>query len=118
MEEAAFLCDTVALLNDGVIVDHDTPDELCRRYNYQRQLLLHLADEKNISLPQSGSSAESIYALLKEVEGHTEKQNCPNSNNSFSRLLISFLAYLVLFSAHFSVWKRDLLPQSQNFPFP
>ena len=31
MEEAAKLCDTVALLNDGVIVDSGTPEGICRK---------------------------------------------------------------------------------------
>ena len=33
MEEAAVLCDEVALLNEGKIVDRGAPSEICRRYN-------------------------------------------------------------------------------------
>lgn len=86
MEEAASLCDTVALLNDGVIVNQGAPDELCRRYNYQKQLLLHLSDGKDITLPQSGSSAESLYTLLKEEQIITIHSSEPTLETVFLEL--------------------------------
>lgn len=42
MEEAAALCDTVALLNDGIIVDQGEPKEICRKYNNKKKIILHL----------------------------------------------------------------------------
>lgn len=33
MEEATKLCDHVALLNEGVIVEYGTPKELCIKHN-------------------------------------------------------------------------------------
>ena len=33
MEEATKLCDHVALLNEGVIVEYGTPEEICLKYN-------------------------------------------------------------------------------------
>lgn len=86
MEEAASLCDTVALLNDGVIVDQGAPDKLYLRYNYQKQLFLHLTDGKDIILPQSGSSAESIYAFLKEEQIITIHSSEPTLETVFLEL--------------------------------
>ena len=43
MEEATALCDTVALLNDGKIVDYGKPKEICRRYNHRKKIILHLS---------------------------------------------------------------------------
>ena len=36
MAEAEKLCDHIALLNDGKIVEYGEPQELCRRYNHQK----------------------------------------------------------------------------------
>lgn len=44
MTEAEKLCDNVALLNEGKIVEYGTPKEICRRYNHQKKLRIHLAD--------------------------------------------------------------------------
>ncbi len=33
MEEAAKLCDNVALLNDGVIVEYGSPQAICLKHN-------------------------------------------------------------------------------------
>ena len=50
MAEAEKLCDHVALLNEGNIVEYGTPQEICRRYNHQKKLLLHLTDGTDVTL--------------------------------------------------------------------
>ena len=37
MSEATKLCDHVALLNEGVIVEYGSPKEICRRYDHQKK---------------------------------------------------------------------------------
>ncbi|MGN0424956.1 MAG: ABC transporter ATP-binding protein [Acetatifactor sp.] len=64
MEEAATLCDTVALLNEGVIVEQGAPKEICRKYNHQKKLWIHLTTGEDRDLPQNPASAEEVSALL------------------------------------------------------
>lgn len=68
MDEAASLCDTVALLNEGVIVEYGNPKEICRNYNNRKKLILHLWNGEDIQLPHESESAEKIYELLKANE--------------------------------------------------
>ena len=49
MEEATKLCDYVALLNNGTIVEYGTPEELCLKYNQQKNTKLNLEMEITIS---------------------------------------------------------------------
>lgn len=42
MEEAAKLCDHVALLNEGNIVEYGEPGEICRRYNHHHKIKIRL----------------------------------------------------------------------------
>ena len=42
MEEAHKLCDHVALLHEGVIVEYGQPGEVCCRYNHQNKLLIRI----------------------------------------------------------------------------
>lgn len=68
MEEAASLCDTVALLNDGVIVEQGEPKEICRKYNKKKKLILHLLNGEDMELPHENESAKKICDLLKVNE--------------------------------------------------
>lgn len=40
MEEATKLCDNVALLHSGRIVEYGNPKEICRKYNHQNQIVI------------------------------------------------------------------------------
>lgn len=44
MEEATKLCDHVALLNEGVIVEYGTPQEICLKYNKVKKYKVRLTD--------------------------------------------------------------------------
>ena len=44
MEEATKLCDHVALLNEGVIVEYGTPEEICLKYNRIKKYRLQRTD--------------------------------------------------------------------------
>ena len=46
MYEAEKLCDNVALLNEGNIVEYGKPQEICRKYNHQKKFKIHLKTEK------------------------------------------------------------------------
>lgn len=86
MEEAAKLCDTVALLNEGVIVDSGAPDEICRRFNHQKRIVLHLNTGEDMELPHSKESAEKISKLLEEERVETIHSSEPTLETVFLEL--------------------------------
>ena len=86
MEEAATLCDEVALLNEGVIVDRGTPEEICRRYNHQKKIIVHLITGSDIELPHEKSSAMQIGQLLSEGKIETIHSSEPNLETVFLEL--------------------------------
>ncbi|MDR2889769.1 MAG: ABC transporter ATP-binding protein [Lachnospiraceae bacterium] len=64
MEEAHKLCDHVALLNNGVIVEYGEPEELCRRYNRDNQITILLKDGQVQSLKNEPDNADLIAQLF------------------------------------------------------
>ncbi len=60
MEEAYQLCDHIALLNDGAIVEYGVPDELCRKYNTTNTITLLCKDGNSVTLTNHPDSAEEI----------------------------------------------------------
>lgn len=86
MEEAATLCDTVALLNDGKIIESGEPKEVCRKYNHQRKITLHLSDGRDLELPCGEKSADTIYDLLKAGRIETIHSSEPTLETVFLEL--------------------------------
>ncbi len=66
MEEAAKLCDHVALLNDGEIVEYGTSEELCLRYNQDKRYRVLLSDGSRLILGQNGEDVDRLSGLLRE----------------------------------------------------
>lgn len=65
MEEAAKLCDNVALLNEGEIVEEGRPEDICRKYDHQKKIKIHLSDGGDIELDRDETAAERIGELLR-----------------------------------------------------
>lgn len=65
MEEAAKLCDHVALLNEGVIVEYGTPEEICLKYNKDKKYKVQLTDGSRHILNQNSESAEKIMVWIQ-----------------------------------------------------
>ena len=65
MEEATKLCDHVALLNEGVIVEYGTPEEICLKYNTSRKYRVQLTDGRRYSLEETGQNARQISQWLE-----------------------------------------------------
>lgn len=65
MEEAAKLCDHVALLNEGVIVEYGTPEEICLKYNKDKKYKVQLTDGSRHILNQNTESAEKIMVWIQ-----------------------------------------------------
>lgn len=86
MEEAAVLCDRVALLNEGVIVDSGEPKAICRKYNHQKKIILHLSSGEDMELPHGEESADKICNLLKEDVVETIHSSEPTLETVFLEL--------------------------------
>lgn len=86
MEEATSLCDTVALLNDGVIVDQGEPKELCRKYNNKKKIILHLSNGEDVELPHESESAHKICEFIKSNEVETIHSSEPTLETVFLEL--------------------------------
>ena len=86
MEEATVLCDTVALLNEGKIVECGEPKEVCRKYNHQRKIILHLSDGTDLELPHENASADKIRDLLMAGKVETIHSSEPTLETVFLEL--------------------------------
>lgn len=65
MEEASKLCDNVALLNEGMIVEYGTPRELCFRYNKEKKYRIVLNDRQEFMLKHDDTNISQINEWLK-----------------------------------------------------
>ena len=66
MEEATKLCDHVALLNEGVIVEYGTPEEICLKYNRIKKYRVQLTDGTKHILLQGADTAGRISLWMNE----------------------------------------------------
>ncbi len=64
MEEATKLCDHVALLNEGVIVEYGSPEEICLKYNKMKKYKVQLTDGTKHLLDQGAETAEKIASWM------------------------------------------------------
>ncbi len=65
MVEAYKLCDHVALLNEGMIVEYGVPDELCRKYNKENTVSILCKDGSNVTFVNNPGSAKAIAAYFE-----------------------------------------------------
>ena len=86
MVEAEKLCNHVALLHEGRIVEYGNPGEICRKYHHQKKLLLHLAGGEDVVLPHDKSGAEKLLFYLEEGRLETVHSTEPNLENVFMEL--------------------------------
>lgn len=86
MEEAHKLCNHVALLNEGSIVEQGEPEEVCRRYNHQNKLCIRLYDGKQIALPNNKTAADQIREYLAEEMVETIHSTEPSLETVFMEL--------------------------------
>lgn len=68
MEEATRLCDKVALLYQGTIVEFGAPQELCLKYNHDKKYQVLLNNHEKIILEQNPESANKISDWMKRNE--------------------------------------------------
>ena len=71
MEEAAKLCDNVALLNEGIIVEYGNSKDICLRHNIHKRYRVRLHDGSIHELAQSEESARAIANWLAQDQIET-----------------------------------------------
>lgn len=86
MYEAEKLCDKIALLNDGKIVEQGVPAALCRRYNHQKKIRIHLKSGEDVVLDHNRDSGEIIKKYLVDEEEETIHSTEPNLETIFMEL--------------------------------
>lgn len=78
MEEAYGICDNIALLNDGRIIEYGIPEEICRKYNAKKNITILLKDGQKMEIANDKSSASIISKCfeLDAVESiHSSEPN-------------------------------------------
>lgn len=86
MTEAEKLCDDIVMLNEGKIVEHGSPREICRRYDHQKMLKIHLSDGSDMQLVHDGSAAETLAELIKSGRAQTIHTTEPDLETVFMEL--------------------------------
>ena len=86
MEEATVLCDEVALLNEGKIIERGAPEQVCRKYNHQKKIKIHLTTGEDIELEHDRGSSERIMKLMSEGRIETIHSSEPTLETVFIEL--------------------------------
>ncbi len=86
MHEAEKLCDNIALLNSGKIVEYGNPTELCRKYNHQKKYRIHLKSGEDLELCHENDSIEKIVFYLQSDELETIHTTEPDLEMIFKEL--------------------------------
>ena len=86
MAEAEKLCQHVALLHEGKIVEYGEPKEVCRRYNHQNKLKIRLYDGRCLEMENERSAAEAVREYLEQGMIETIHSTEPNLETVFMEL--------------------------------
>ncbi len=86
MYEAQKLCDHIVLLNEGKIVESGSPKEICRRYNHQKKIKIHLINGEDIELAHDKKSGEAVADYLAKGQLETIHSTEPNLETVFMEL--------------------------------
>ena len=83
MDEAMSLCDRVALLSEGVLIENDAPDEICRKYNLENSLHILLKNGERVILTNTADSKETISEYMKNQQIVSIHSSEPNLEDVF-----------------------------------
>lgn len=86
MYEASKLCDNIALLNQGEIIEYGNPKDICRRHNTQDQFTIVLQNDETIILPNAPESGEEIGNLIKRKNVKSIHSSEPTLEDVFLKL--------------------------------
>ena len=86
MAEAEKLCEKIALLNEGIIVEQGHPKEICRKYNHHKMIYIHRYDGEDEELTNNSAAAERLYRLMQEEQIEAIHSTEPNLESVFMEL--------------------------------
>lgn len=86
MVEAHKLCDHVALLNEGTIVEYGIPDELCRKYNEENNITILGKDGRTTTFLNSPAYADQIAEFFAKNNVAAIHSSEPNLETVFMKL--------------------------------
>ena len=86
MVEAHKLCDHIALLNEGNIVEFGVPDELCRKYNKDNVITILTKDGSTVTLINSPNYAGEIADYFRQDNVEAIHSSEPNLETVFMKL--------------------------------
>jgi len=86
MAEAEKLCQNLVLLHEGRIVEQGAPQQICRRYNHQKKLRIHLRDGRDLELVQEKGAARELAHLIETDQAETIHTTEPNLESVFMEL--------------------------------
>ena len=66
MEEAAALCGTILLLNEGKVIECGAPDALCRKYKQDNSIHVRLKDGNVVTLENNSAAAGQLAGFFTE----------------------------------------------------
>lgn len=92
MSEAEKLCGHIVMIHDGKIAEQGCPQEICRRYNHQRMLKIHLSDGTDIEIPHNEKASERVAELLKNGSAEAIHTTEPNLETVFMEITGKVLA--------------------------
>lgn len=86
MYEAEMLCDNIALLNEGRIVEYGSPADICRRYYHQKRIKIRLRSGEDVELAHTKESGRQIENYFEKEELETIHSTEPNLETVFMEL--------------------------------
>lgn len=86
MQEAESLCDHIALLSKGCIIEFGSPESICRKHNRQNKLALTLKDGRKLCLENGSRSAPVIRDYLEHGLIETIHSTEPTLDDVFVQL--------------------------------
>lgn len=86
MEEATKMCDIVALLHLGKIVEYGSPKDICMRHNENNMLKIIDKQNKEISLKNNKANAKKIAKMFEQEEVVSIHSSEPTLETVFIKL--------------------------------
>jgi ABC-2 type transport system ATP-binding protein len=86
MVEAQKLCDHIALLNEGTIVEFGIPDDLCRKYNKDNSITIMTKDGQTATLINNPAYAGQIADFFTKDNVEAIHSSEPNLESVFMKL--------------------------------
>lgn len=86
MEEATKLCQHIALLNEGKIVEYGNPKELCRKYNTENEITILMKSGETVKLINKKENADQIAQYFKAENVESIHSSEPNLETVFMKL--------------------------------